>query len=319
MTSSVLVSTGYSHVPPTHPRRRLQVTARNELAARKRSTLLPNDGCHAALLKLFDRAGKVKNICALLEADRAARFNLVSPMVSLVFDAGTDYGELCRRPETQQIWDEYASTPGASRPAARTRCAPLPGGNSGAPTWRTGRRWSSRRSRSCCGTLPRSGTRCTRRTRSVDYAQGRPDPSGPNDNWTPLLIAAQNNHLDVAELLLANGANHNQQNNDRRSPLNPAAFQGHLDVVDLLVDRGTDLNTKGKFESGGPRSARPSLTARGRKSPSTSAAKGAESERAVRNRTVPVAASMSCTVYPALACRLLQHTIIVKYNSRQDR
>ena len=66
---------------------------------------------YTALLRRFGGAAKVNNLYALPEDERAARFNLVSLMVTVVFDPGMTYGELCQLPETQRIWDEYTGTP----------------------------------------------------------------------------------------------------------------------------------------------------------------------------------------------------------------
>ena len=46
---------------------------------------------YAALLERFGGAGKVKNLFALAEDERADRFHLVSLMVTVVFDANMSY------------------------------------------------------------------------------------------------------------------------------------------------------------------------------------------------------------------------------------
>ena len=63
-----------------------------------------------------------------------------------------------------------------------------------------------------------------------------------NDGATPLYIAAQEDQLDVVQLLLNNGAKVNLAMNDGRTPLWVAAENGQLDVAKLLLDRGADIN-----------------------------------------------------------------------------
>src|ERR1035438_7582111 len=75
---------------------------------------------------------------------------------------------------------------------------------------------------------------------------GLVDKSG----MTPLHWAAARGHKDVAELLLANGADVNAKNtgttglNTGLTPLHYAAGSGHKDVAELLLANKADVNAK---------------------------------------------------------------------------
>ena len=64
--------------------------------------------------------------------------------------------------------------------------------------------------------------------------------------FTPLHWAASSGHKDVAELLLAHGADVNAKNNNGSTPLHFAAALGHKDVAELLLAHGADVNAKNK-------------------------------------------------------------------------
>ena len=59
---------------------------------------------------------------------------------------------------------------------------------------------------------------------------------------TPLHWAAQKGHKEVAELLLANGADVNARNKYGDTPLHFAASAGSKDVVELLLAHGAEVN-----------------------------------------------------------------------------
>ena len=61
---------------------------------------------------------------------------------------------------------------------------------------------------------------------------------------TPLHIAAENGHRDMAELLLNNGADVNAKANNYTRPLHIAAENGHRDMAELLLNNGADVNAK---------------------------------------------------------------------------
>jgi ankyrin repeat protein len=64
----------------------------------------------------------------------------------------------------------------------------------------------------------------------------------PDHGLTALHIAALKGYRDVAELLLANGANVNIKDNSGMTPLHIAAGFGNKDVVQLLLANKADLN-----------------------------------------------------------------------------
>jgi hypothetical protein len=61
---------------------------------------------------------------------------------------------------------------------------------------------------------------------------------------TPLHHAARNGHVEIARLLLQNGAEVNAKSNRGRTPLYCAALNGHIDILHLLVENGADLEAQ---------------------------------------------------------------------------
>ena len=70
------------------------------------------------------------------------------------------------------------------------------------------------------------------------------DAQEPRFGWTPLRIAAINNRLQVAEVLLRAGANPNLKNVDGYCPLHEAVSYNRKEVVELLVKYKADLNVR---------------------------------------------------------------------------
>ena len=62
---------------------------------------------------------------------------------------------------------------------------------------------------------------------------------------TPLHIAANNGHKEVAELLIAEGADVNAKGVIGITPLHYALTK---EIAELLIDKGADVNAKDKYE-----------------------------------------------------------------------
>ncbi len=64
--------------------------------------------------------------------------------------------------------------------------------------------------------------------------------------WTPLHLAAQHGHLEVARLLLDHGANVHLRSVNRleNQALHAAATGGHTALVRLLLERGARVNAR---------------------------------------------------------------------------
>ncbi|CAG9859559.1 unnamed protein product [Phyllotreta striolata] len=61
---------------------------------------------------------------------------------------------------------------------------------------------------------------------------------------SPLHLAAQNNHLEITEILLRAGISKDARTKVDRTPLHMAAYEGHIDIVDTLVRHGADVNCR---------------------------------------------------------------------------
>jgi ankyrin repeat protein len=66
------------------------------------------------------------------------------------------------------------------------------------------------------------------------------------DGQTPLHVAARVDRVEMATLLLANGANVNETDNYGKTPLFGAARKGSKDMVELLTAHGADINARNK-------------------------------------------------------------------------
>ena len=69
------------------------------------------------------------------------------------------------------------------------------------------------------------------------------------DGWTPVLVAAQNSHLDTLQLLLLKGGDPAVAKSGGFTPLHLAAQYGHLDVAKMLLDFERDLDPAPLSES----------------------------------------------------------------------
>ena len=66
------------------------------------------------------------------------------------------------------------------------------------------------------------------------------------DKFTSLRIAAWRGHKEIAELLIAAGADVNANRNGW-TPLHYASLDGHKEIVELLVAKGANINAKVLF------------------------------------------------------------------------
>jgi cytohesin len=65
---------------------------------------------------------------------------------------------------------------------------------------------------------------------------------------TPLLLAIFNGHKEIAELLIANGADVNAKHDlDASTPLHKVALFGEKEIIELLIAAGADVNAKGSW------------------------------------------------------------------------
>jgi ankyrin repeat protein len=66
-----------------------------------------------------------------------------------------------------------------------------------------------------------------------------------NRRDTPLILAADNGHVEVVRVLLEGGADVQRSNFRTSVALHRASSHGHLDVCRLLLDWGANVNTVG--------------------------------------------------------------------------
>ncbi|MDP6527056.1 MAG: ankyrin repeat domain-containing protein, partial [Kiritimatiellia bacterium] len=74
-------------------------------------------------------------------------------------------------------------------------------------------------------------------------AGGGLDDNGEPLLWTPLHHAAWGGHKEIAELLIAKGAEVDANHDGEGTPLHNAAY-GHKEIAELLIDEGADVNAK---------------------------------------------------------------------------
>ena len=65
-----------------------------------------------------------------------------------------------------------------------------------------------------------------------------------NRKVTPLHIAARRDHKEVAEVLITKGANMNAKNLNGWTPLFNATSEGHMKTAELLIAEGANVNAK---------------------------------------------------------------------------
>jgi len=67
-------------------------------------------------------------------------------------------------------------------------------------------------------------------------------------DYTPLHIASERGHFEVAQLLLQHNADVNSKAQDDYTPLYIASHQGHLEVAQLLLQHNADVNSKAQYD-----------------------------------------------------------------------
>ncbi|MFQ5965922.1 MAG: ankyrin repeat domain-containing protein [Candidatus Scalinduaceae bacterium] len=71
-----------------------------------------------------------------------------------------------------------------------------------------------------------------------DTSMGEIEGFGKSARFTPLHWAAYIGHMDIAEVLIENGADVNAKSANGSTPLHVAATNGHTKMVTLLSDHG---------------------------------------------------------------------------------
>jgi predicted Fe-Mo cluster-binding NifX family protein len=66
------------------------------------------------------------------------------------------------------------------------------------------------------------------------------------DELTPLHLASQEGHVEVARFLVEQGADATAQAKDGRTPLHWASYRGHIALARLLVEHGVDVTIQAK-------------------------------------------------------------------------
>jgi len=72
---------------------------------------------------------------------------------------------------------------------------------------------------------------------------------------TALMLAADQGHVKVVQMLVAQRSNVNARDSDGKTALIVAAARGYADIVQLLLQRGADINAKDRFENTALRNA----------------------------------------------------------------
>lgn len=63
-------------------------------------------------------------------------------------------------------------------------------------------------------------------------------------SWTALMVACANGHIQIANILIENGADVNISDNTGETALMVASANDNLETIKLLIQHGADVNTK---------------------------------------------------------------------------
>ena len=66
--------------------------------------------------------------------------------------------------------------------------------------------------------------------------------STKDENYTPLIAAISEGHLNIVRKLIENGSNINGVKSDSITPLSYAIKDEHIDIVEYLLFAGADVN-----------------------------------------------------------------------------
>ena len=72
------------------------------------------------------------------------------------------------------------------------------------------------------------------------------------DGRTPLHLAAENGHKEIASLFLDKGAQADFGNWSDKTALHYAAEKGHIEIIELLLSKGANVNALGGAQTGTP-------------------------------------------------------------------
>ena len=67
-----------------------------------------------------------------------------------------------------------------------------------------------------------------------------------SEAWTPLFMAAENGHAEVAEALIKARCEVDKASNEGMTPLSTAAENGHAEVAEALIEAGCDVDKADK-------------------------------------------------------------------------
>ena len=68
--------------------------------------------------------------------------------------------------------------------------------------------------------------------------QGADKDKADHQGWTPLLVAAQEDHIMVVQCLVEHGADKDKANDDGLTPLRIAQVKGHVEMAAYLRAAG---------------------------------------------------------------------------------